>query len=247
MDKNDYPVFPDADAGADASVSAEDGGAGFVGEGWDTNTEFDLIGDPSAVKGGSFSQHMTDFPGTLRTEGPDTILWNQQISGMVYETLLGLHPTTLEYMPGLATHWQVSEDLMNFRFRINPNARFSDGDAVTSEDVVASWDFMMNPDIQAPMNRITYDKFERPVAESKYIVSVRSKDLNWRNFLYFSQSMLIYPEHVLGLPQNCSPSLKASLASSAAAPALTLGCAPRCRLVWAMGNGASGGGSGHRV
>ncbi len=41
--------------------------------------------------------------------------------------------------------------------------------------------------------------------------------------------------------------IKASLASSAAAPALTLGCAPRCRLVWAMGNGASGGGSGHRV
>jgi len=199
MDKNDYPVFPDAGAGADASVSAEDGGAGFVGEGWDTNTEFDLIGDPHAVKGGSFSQHMTDFPGTLRTEGPDTILWNQQISGMVYETLLGLHPTTLEYMPGLATHWQVSEDLMNFRFRINPNARFSDGEVVTSEDVVASWDFMMNPDIHAPMNRITYDKFERPVAESKYIVSVRSKDLNWRNFLYFSQSMLIYPEHILSI------------------------------------------------
>ena len=46
---------------------------------------------------------------------------------------------------------------------------------------------------------------------------------------------------------RCSPSLKASLASSAAAPALTLGCAPRCRRVWAMGNGASGGGSGHRV
>ena len=46
---------------------------------------------------------------------------------------------------------------------------------------------------------------------------------------------------------RCSPSLKASLASSAAAPALTLGFAPRCRLVWAMGNGASGGGSGHRV
>ena len=46
---------------------------------------------------------------------------------------------------------------------------------------------------------------------------------------------------------RCSPSLKASLASSAAAPALTLGCAPRCRLVWAMGNGASGGGSGNRV
>ena len=28
---------------------------------------------------------------------------------------------------GLATHWQVSEDKQTFRFRLNPNARFSDG------------------------------------------------------------------------------------------------------------------------
>ena len=34
LDKNDYPVFPDADAGADPSVSAEEGGKGFTGEGW---------------------------------------------------------------------------------------------------------------------------------------------------------------------------------------------------------------------
>ena len=57
-------------------------------------------------------------------------------------------------------------------------------------------------------------------------------------------------EKVLGLEfvgKTVHQEVKASLASSAAAPALTLGCAPRCRLVWAMGNGASGGGSGHRV
>jgi hypothetical protein len=54
LDKNDYPVFPDADAGADPSVSAELGGRGFTGEGWETNTSYDLIGDPRAVKGGVF-------------------------------------------------------------------------------------------------------------------------------------------------------------------------------------------------
>ena len=37
-DKNAYPVFPDADAGADPSVPAEQGGKGFSGEGWETNT-----------------------------------------------------------------------------------------------------------------------------------------------------------------------------------------------------------------
>ena len=43
---------------------------------------------------------------------------------------------------------------------------------------------------------------------------------------------------------RCSPSLKASLASSAAAPALTLGCAPRCRLVWRWGTGPPAGAPG---
>src|SRR5688500_12355558 len=52
VDKNAYPVFPDRDAGADPSVSAEQGGRGFTGEGWQTNTDFDLTGDPRAIKGG---------------------------------------------------------------------------------------------------------------------------------------------------------------------------------------------------
>src|SRR6185295_14695268 len=50
VNKDDYPVFPDADAGADPSVPAEQGGRGFKGDGWETNTDFDLIGDPRAVK-----------------------------------------------------------------------------------------------------------------------------------------------------------------------------------------------------
>ena len=33
MNKADYPVFPDADAGADPSVPAEQGGKGFTGKG----------------------------------------------------------------------------------------------------------------------------------------------------------------------------------------------------------------------
>src|SRR5215468_98184 len=64
--KNDYPVFPNADAGADPSVSAEQGGKGFDGKGWETNTDFDLVGDPHAVKGGTYHDFTIDFPATLR-------------------------------------------------------------------------------------------------------------------------------------------------------------------------------------
>jgi len=104
LNKDDYPVFPDADAGADPAVSPELGGKGFTGEGWQTKTDFELTGDPRAAKGGLFRNAISDFPGTLRMGGPEWNTYvNYMIGDMVYETLLGLDPTTLDYVPQLAT------------------------------------------------------------------------------------------------------------------------------------------------
>jgi microcin C transport system substrate-binding protein len=198
LNKADYPVFPDADKGADPAVSAEQGGKGFTGQGWETNTNYDLIGDPRAVKGGLFREAMSDFPTTLRYYGPNAnIVWNYMVHNMVYETLVGLHPTSLEYIPAVASHWQISADKKTFRFRIDPNSRFSDGMPVTSDDVIASWKLVIDDDLQDPFRKVVYSKFEQPVAESKYIVSVHAKTESWQNFLYFAQGLYIYPAHVL--------------------------------------------------
>jgi len=198
LNKNEYPVFPDPDAGADPSVSAELGGKGFKGEGWETNTDFDFIGDPRAVKGGVYRDATLDFPGTLRMYGPEAnTSTNYAIMSMTYETLLTLHPTTLQYIPVIATHWQISPDKQTFRFRINPNARFSDGTAVTSDDVVASWTLMTDKTLQDPANLEVFGRFEIPVAESRYIVKVRAKELGWQNFDFFGGSLRIFPAQVL--------------------------------------------------
>ena len=69
-DKNAYPVFPDADSGADPSVPADQGGRGFTGQGWATNTDFDLIGDPRAVKGGRFRRRTRTFRTPSGTVAP---------------------------------------------------------------------------------------------------------------------------------------------------------------------------------
>ena len=196
-DKSAYPAFPNADSGADPAVPADQGGRGFTGEGWETNTDYELIGDPQAVKGGMLRiATMSDFPSTLRYLGPNVTAWNQMLHGMVYETLLGLHPTTLDWIPAIATHWQISDDKMTFRFRIDPNARFSDGTPVTSDDVVASWKLTIDKGLQDPARTLVYSNFEPPTADSKYLVSVRAKAVNWQNFLYFS-SLYIYPAHIL--------------------------------------------------
>ena len=51
---------------------------------------------------------------------------------------------------------------------------------------MASWDLNVDRTVQDPFQNAIFDRFERPVPKSKYIVRVVSKDLNWRNFLYFS-------------------------------------------------------------
>ncbi len=195
--KADYPVFPDADAGADPSVPAEQGGKGFTGKGWETNTDFDLIGDPHAVKGGALRDEVPDFPSTLRIEGPQSnSYFNYSVTSLAYESLLTVHPTTLEYIPAVATHWQISPDKLTYRFRINPNARFSDRTPVTSDDVIASYDLRVDKTLQSPMDELIFAKLNRPVAESKYIVRVQAKGVNWRTFMYFA-TMLIFPAHAL--------------------------------------------------
>ena len=139
----------------------------------------------------------TDFPTTLRYWGPNISTWNLMLHNLSYEFLVGLHPTTLDYIPALATHWQISPDKTTFRFRIDPNARWSDGVPVTSADVVASWKLGTDPGLQDPGQAAMFSEFEPPVAESKYIVSVKAKSVRWQNLLYFGNGLFIYPAHIL--------------------------------------------------
>lgn len=187
-------------------VSPESGGPGFenVAEslGFDTYhfTEEDLrfFGNPNAVKGGTLTHLTSRFPATLRVVGQHyNYAENMKIiSPLCYESLISTHPLNLSFIPELATHWKISEDKMEYWFRINPDARFSDGEEITAEDVIATWDLHMDETILMPSDQLVFGKFERPVAESKYIVRVKSKVLNWRNLLYFG-GMNILPHHIL--------------------------------------------------
>lgn len=160
-----------------------------------------FFGDPRAQKGGTLTSIMGRFPATMRIYGQNSnYVENSHLQALIYEGLIDLHPVTLEFIPSLASHWKISDDKMTFWFRINPDARWSDGQPVVAEDVVATWNLLMDETILFPSTQLTYGKFERPVAESKYIVSVQCTELNWRNLLYFGTSMAILPaHHVSGL------------------------------------------------
>ena len=191
----------------DLDVPAELGGYGFENiyselgyttYAWSEVVDKTYFGDPNAKKGGTLNYIHSLFPRTMRIIGQNSsqVLNSRTISALCYEGLLSQHPITLDFIPSLASHWFISDDKMHFKFRINPDARWWDGNPVTADDVIATWDLRMDETILSPSEQMTYGKFERPVAESKYIVSVKANSISWRNFLYFA-SMPLHPNHIL--------------------------------------------------
>ncbi|MES2765764.1 MAG: ABC transporter substrate-binding protein [Bacteroidota bacterium] len=193
----------DTPPGADKSVPADMGGEGFeavaAAQSFVTSqagvNDLKYFGDPRAKTGGSFKMTTTRFPISLRPIGQNSnYVENSMISSMVYETLLGTHPVTREFVPALATHWKISPDKKTFTFRIDPNARYSNGKPVTAQDFVACWRLRMDESILDPSEQLVYGKFEEPKALSKYILEVKAKSLNFRNLLYFAANLYAFPE-----------------------------------------------------
>ncbi len=175
---------------------------------WTTNTDYPLIGDPRAkrdMQDRPFVEVWQSFLPTLRLDGPNSNrVESRTIQLMMYESLIDIHPETEEYIPLLASHWKVEENAddgtQTFWFRINENARFSDGSEVTADDVQATWWHLSQEDRKDPMRRLVFHEgYEEPEIIDKYIVKVKSKKKSWRQFLYFG-GMLIRPAKYLRIP-----------------------------------------------
>jgi oligopeptide transport system substrate-binding protein len=63
----------------------------------------------------------------------------------IFEGLVVKHPETLEPLPGVAESWELSEDGLTYTFHLRDNARWSNGDAVTSADFMFSFERFLNP------------------------------------------------------------------------------------------------------
>lgn len=68
----------------------------------------------------------------------------------LFEGLTTLDPETLEPLPGAAGSWEISEDRTTYRFHLRPGLRWSNGDALTSEDFRTAWLRLLDPATGAP-------------------------------------------------------------------------------------------------
>ena len=130
---------------------------------WLTNDEDPVYASPQAKRGGTLRTFVRSFPLTLRRVGPDS---NGSFAGYIRPNQFGpiaLHPQTRRAIPALATHWAFGADGRSIYYKLNPEARWSDGVPVTADDFVYAVQFMRSKEIVAPWYNTYYTERIRDV------------------------------------------------------------------------------------
>ena len=106
---------------------------------WKDGMDQAEIGDPAALKGGVFRRFIPSFPPTIRPFGDNS---NNSFRGDAYDyielPMVSLHPETMKEIPGLAKAWAESPDGRTVYFKLDPEARYSDGVPVRARDFLVA-------------------------------------------------------------------------------------------------------------
>ncbi len=161
---------------------------------WITDNEAPVFSSPSAEKGGTFHQAILSFPMTFRTVGPDS---NGSFRNAILDNQLNLvntHPDTDGIIPELATHWAFGDDGKTMYFRLNRDARWSDGEPVTATDFQYTLEFMRSRHIIAPWYNDYYTReIDEVVVYDKHTLAVKSTKA--QPDLHLKLNLAPVPEH----------------------------------------------------
>ncbi len=118
---------------------------------WENGDHLPEIGSPKAIKGGTQYMRIQDFPRTLRTVGPDS---NGSFRRFILDDVsMGIahrHPDEFVYFPGLAESWAVDKENKTIYVKLDPAARWSDGESVTADDFMFMFFFYQSEYIVDP-------------------------------------------------------------------------------------------------
>ncbi len=73
-----------------------------------------------------------------------------QILTGLFEGLFSYDPYSLEALPAIAESYKISRNKKTWTFTIRSNAKFSNGEQITAEDIYNSWLTLLSPKTQAP-------------------------------------------------------------------------------------------------
>jgi len=151
---------------------------------WETNNEDPPIGSEKAKRGGTYYDSISAYPLTFRLYGPNSndafAGWNRSYAISTFNLVLR-HPSTDRFIPCLATHWSVQDDQRTIYFRLDPDARWTDGKPITADDYVFSHQFQQTKNFPLPFyNRYMEDYFESVEKIDDHTLKIVGTKRSWR-------------------------------------------------------------------
>ncbi|MCF8069164.1 MAG: extracellular solute-binding protein [Desulfobacterales bacterium] len=164
----------------------------FPTEGW--KHQPNPIANQDAVIGGEITIFAGQYPKSLNYYLDLNVL-SAEIFGAMFETLLKSNPITLDYEPGLAEKWTISDDKKLFTFYINKSAEWSDGKPITAHDVKWTYDTIIDPKNLTGSHKVDMERFAPPVVIDSHTIRFTANDAHWKN-LGSVGGFQILPKHV---------------------------------------------------
>lgn len=163
---------------------------------WETNDRDAVYASSKAIKGGSFRMYMPSFPLTLRHFGPDS---NGSFRSYLDSNRMGLterHPNTDKIIPSIATYWAHGKDNKTVYYKLNKNAKWSDGKPVTADDFVFNLKLMRSKHIVAPWYNNHYtEHFDKIIKYDDHTIAVVGNIARSNDDLHYYNGIEPAPKH----------------------------------------------------
>lgn len=170
---------------------------------WETNKDEKEWSSPDAKKGGVLKTYFTSFPLTIRYVGPDS---NSSFRSAILNnhfSLTDYHPNTKNVIPRLATHWAYGEDQKTVYYKLDKDAKWSDGNPVTADDYLFTLEFMRSKFIVAPWYNNYYTKHVINIIKyDDYTIAVVGATPKSKRQLHYYYGMSPTPRHFYKLTKN---------------------------------------------
>lgn len=136
------------------------------------------------------------FATNLKTLTPlvSTDAYASDVQNYVQESLITRNPDTLAWEGLIAKSWQVSDDGLTITFQLRDDVTFADGTPLTAEDIVFTYQFIMDERIEAPRQRAYLEKIKEVKANGKYEVVFVYKE-PYFEAMELAGTLSIMPKH----------------------------------------------------
>jgi len=116
-------------------------------------------------------------------------------SGNIFESLLEYDYDEVELKPLLAESYEVSPDGLEMTFRLRKDIHFSDGAPITTDDVIFSYETIINPDVDAHALANYYYPIEKVIQIDSHTVKFVFRELYFKG-PEIGGLMPIVPKHI---------------------------------------------------